>query len=77
MKIFMVPIPWTHDQYENARWYAHTYKDLLIDQNKEDFLQTLERDIEEHIGHKKTIHDEDKFKKIQEAKEIIWQSILS
>jgi len=41
MKLLIVPISWTHDQYENAKYYVNHYQDLLIDQKKSDFERRL------------------------------------
>ncbi len=76
MKICIVPIPRTHDQYENAKWYMHKYKDVLLDQNNPDFISLLEKTLEDHIWYKKTLLAEDKSEKIHEAKDIIWKTIL-
>jgi UDP-N-acetylglucosamine:LPS N-acetylglucosamine transferase len=35
MKLFIVPIAWTHDQYDNANRYQDNYGDILIDQKDE------------------------------------------
>ena len=31
LKIVMVPIPRTHDQYDNAKFYVEKYQDILLD----------------------------------------------
>lgn len=41
----IVPLPWTHDQTNNARYYATNYGDILIEQNKstaDAFQKTLQ-----------------------------------
>jgi UDP-N-acetylglucosamine:LPS N-acetylglucosamine transferase len=32
MKQIIIPIPRTHDQYDNAKRYVHHHKDMMIDQ---------------------------------------------
>lgn len=77
MKIFLVPIPWTHDQYDNARWYVKHYEDLLIDQNDEKFLEILEKALLTYKNFKKNSGKKDKKKQIQLTKEIILKSIFT
>ena len=49
MKICMVPIPRTHDQYENAKWYVKKYNDILLDQSNPSFMSLLEKTLEDYI----------------------------
>lgn len=41
LPLVMVPLPITHDQYSNARYYVETYQDLLIDQEDPEFVSLL------------------------------------
>lgn len=77
MKICMVPIPRTHDQYENAKWYVKKYNDILLDQSNPSFMSLLEKTLEDYIWYKKTILDEDRYEKVHKTKNTIWKTILS
>jgi UDP-N-acetylglucosamine:LPS N-acetylglucosamine transferase len=48
MKLFMVPIAWTHDQYDNAKYYVSQFHDLLIDQKLPDFETHLLQAFKNH-----------------------------
>jgi hypothetical protein len=37
----MVPIPRTHDQYDNAKFYVKKYKDILLDSENEHYNQKM------------------------------------
>jgi len=37
MKQIIIPIPRTHDQYDNAKWYVRYYNDSIINQRDHDF----------------------------------------
>jgi UDP-N-acetylglucosamine--N-acetylmuramyl-(pentapeptide) pyrophosphoryl-undecaprenol N-acetylglucosamine transferase len=76
MKIFMIPIPWTHDQYDNAERYQKQYQDILIDQKDEQFLNKLIQELKKHKDFKKTLTEKDKLLIISKAKEQIWESII-
>lgn len=77
MKLFMVPIPWTHDQYDNAHRYQKQYQDSMIDQRGEWFLNKLVMEIKKHRNFKKNLIKEDRLSAIHIAKEKIWKAILS
>lgn len=49
MKLFMVPIAWTHDQYDNAKYYVSQFQDLLIDQKLPDFEAQLLQAFKNHV----------------------------
>jgi len=49
MKLFMVPIAWTHDQYDNARYYVSRFQDLLIDQKAPEFEKHLLQAFKDHV----------------------------
>jgi len=76
MKLFIVPIAWTHDQYDNANRYQDNYWDILIDQKDENFLNKLIMELKRHKDYKKVLTDQDKLSTISKAKEQIWESIL-
>lgn len=57
MKLFMVPISWTHDQYDNAKYYVQHHQDLLLDQKKPDFEEQMAQAFRQHVWfHKKHKH---------------------
>jgi UDP-N-acetylglucosamine--N-acetylmuramyl-(pentapeptide) pyrophosphoryl-undecaprenol N-acetylglucosamine transferase len=76
MKIFMIPIPWTHDQHDNAERYQKQYQDILIDQKDEQFLNKLIQELKKHKDFKKILTDKDRLDIISKAKEQIWESIV-
>lgn len=47
-KLFIVPLPITHDQQKNALFYAEKYGDILFDQSKKSFLVDVQ---DAFIGH--------------------------
>ncbi len=77
MKLFIVPIAWTHDQYDNAHRYEDNYEDILIDQKDEGFLNKLVMELKKHKNFKKNLTKKDRLSVIHVAKEKIWKAILS
>lgn len=76
IKSIIVPIPWTHDQMDNAKRYVHHYQDILFDQNSPTFLQEMEEAfLSLRSYHKPPLH-RDIFTEIQQAKKLIWETIL-
>ncbi len=63
LKIVMVPIPRTHDQYDNAKFYVKKYDDILLDSKDENYKKNM-LDIFKKYK---------KFKKKDTKKDIIWQ----
>jgi UDP-N-acetylglucosamine:LPS N-acetylglucosamine transferase len=41
IKQIIVPIPRTHDQYDNAKWYVRVHNDIMINQRDHDFESQL------------------------------------
>ena len=76
MKLFIVPIAWTHDQYDNANRYQDNYGDILIDQKDEWFLNRLILEIKRHKEFKKILTPQDRLATISKAKEQIWEHII-
>lgn len=76
MKLFIVPIAWTHDQYDNANRYQDNYWDILIDQKDEGFLNRLILEIKKHKDFKKILILQDRLATISKAKEEIWEHIV-
>ncbi|MCF7834788.1 glycosyltransferase [Candidatus Gracilibacteria bacterium] len=77
MKIIMIPIPWTHDQYDNAKYYVKKYGDILVDQKDEQFLTKLSVSIRKYKNFKKKIPNRDRLEEISIAKEKIVREILN
>lgn len=77
MKLAIVPIPWTHDQYKNAEYYEKKYNDIILDQKK-DFQVNLKNFLLSHIGFKKEIvhTDIDRLAEIGKVKEKIMHSLV-
>lgn len=76
LKQIIVPIPWTHDQYDNAKRYAKHHNDIRLNQRDHDFEQQLKNTIIEFKGFKKTRQQKDKKAIVAEAKVAVWQSLL-
>lgn len=76
MKLFIVPIAWTHDQYDNANRYKDNYWDVLIDQKDDSFLNKLILEIKKQKEFKKILSPKDRLTNISSAKELIWESII-
>ncbi len=77
MKQIIVPIPWTHDQYDNAKRYAKFHNDVRINQRDPDFEQQLANTIKYFKSFKKIRQQKDKKGIISHAKKIIWEALLS
>lgn len=77
LPLAIVPLPITHDQYNNADYYVKTYGDLLIDQRSEDFVDQLYNSLVSVM--KKAISiSTDKIKiNINEAKTVILDRMMS
>jgi len=75
MKLFIVPIAWTHDQYDNAYRYQEHYNDIMIDQKDENFLNKLVMEIKKHRDFKKDIKKKDILSMIHIAKQKICESL--
>lgn len=76
MKQIIVPIPRTHDQYDNAKRYVRYYNDIMINQRDYDFEFQLGNAIKHFKGYKKIPQQKDKKAIISSAKRIIWESLL-
>lgn len=76
MKLLMIPIPWTHDQYDNANYYVRKNWDILVDQRDEQFLTKLSMAIKKLKNFKKKFTNKNRLEEISIAKEKIINSIL-
>lgn len=77
MKLLMIPIPWTHDQYDNADYYVKKYWDIMVDQRDEQFLTKLWMTIRKFKNFKKKSINKNKLEEISVAKEKIIKEILN
>ena len=76
MKLLIVPIAWTHDQYQNAERYEKNHNDVLLDQKNEDFLNKLVTELKKHKYNKKVVLENDKADRIHAAKDKVWGALL-
>lgn len=76
LKLFMVPIPWTHDQFDNAQWYVEHHGGMLFDQRSEDFIPQLTAQLLAHRHYKKSFQTKDRKSLIATAKKQIWNQFL-
>ncbi len=76
MKQIIIPIPRTHDQYDNANRYVRHYNDISINQRDADFEQQLANAIKYFKGFKKLPQQKDKKAIIAHAKETIRNELL-
>jgi adenylate kinase len=73
----MIPIPRTHDQYDNADYYVKKYGDVMIDQRDEQFLTKLGMTIRKFKSFKKKSINKNKLEEISVAKDKIVREIFS
>lgn len=76
MKQIIIPIPRTHDQYDNAKWYVKYHNDIMINQRDTDFESQLGNAIKHFKGFKKIRQQKDKKTIIAHAKKIIRETLL-
>ena len=76
LKQIIIPIPWTHDQYDNAKWYVRYHNDTLINQRDADFEQQLSNAIKYFKGFKKIRQNKDKKSIVAQAKKIIREALI-
>ncbi|MFA7298606.1 MAG: glycosyltransferase [Candidatus Absconditabacterales bacterium] len=77
LKQIIVPIPRTHDQYDNAKWYVRVHSDVMINQRDKDFESQLSDAIKHFKGFKKIRQQKDKKAIITQAKKIIRETLLT
>lgn len=73
----MVPIPWTHDQYDNAKYYVEHYDDILLDSNDPNYKENMLSIFTEYKNFKKEKVTKDILAEISVAKEKIVQELIS
>lgn len=76
IKQIIVPIPRTHDQYDNAKRYVRIYNDIMISQRDADFEAQLGNAIKYFKWFKKTRQQKDKKAIVAEAKIVVRKSLL-
>lgn len=77
MKLLMVPIGRTHDQYQNAERYVQHYDDVLVDQRHEDFLNKLVLELKKDKHTKKVVGDNNKADLIHAGKDKVREALLA
>jgi len=77
IKQIIVPIPRTHDQYDNAKRYVRCHNDVMINQRDHDFETQLANAIKHFKWFKKVRLQKDKKEIIAQAKKIIWDSLVA
>jgi len=75
MKLWIVPIPWSHDQYDNAKYYVEKHDDVMINQ-KINFERTLNKCLIDSIGFKKEVKEVDFEGEIEVVKNMIWKTVV-
>lgn len=75
LKQIIVPIPWTHDQYDNAKRYVRYHNDVMINQRDSDFEQQLTNAIKHFKGFK-IRQAKDKKAIVAQAKTIIREALV-
>ena len=76
LKIIMVPIPRTHDQYDNAKFYVRKYKDILLDSKLDSYTQDMLNIFKTHKNFKKQSIKKDILNEISKVKNVILDSII-
>jgi len=71
LKIVMVPIPWTHDQYDNAKYYVEHYDDILLDSKDLEYKNNMLKIFDEYKSFKKSEVNVDILSEISKAKDMI------
>ncbi len=78
IKKIIVPLPCTHDQEQNAKWYVERYWDIYLDQEDKNFVKNLKKSIFEYINYqKKEVNLKEVWEKIEVAKKIIWEEMIT
>ena len=76
MKQIIVPIPRTHDQHDNAKWYVRYHNDIMLNQRDTDFEFQLANAIKHFRWFKKVRQQKDKRTIVAQAKKTIREAIL-
>jgi len=77
LKIVMVPIPRTHDQYDNAKFYVQKYDDILLDSNDPNYKENMLSTFTKFQKFKKEKMTKDILAEISVAKDKIVKALIS
>ena len=77
LKIVMVPIPRTHDQYDNAKFYVQKYDDILLDSNDPNYKENMLSTFTKFQNFKKGKVIKDILAEISVAKDKIVKALIS
>jgi len=77
LKIVMVPIPRTHDQYDNAKFYVQKYDDILLDSNDPNYKENILSTFTKFQNFKKEKVTKDILAEISVAKDKIVKALIS
>jgi hypothetical protein len=73
----MVPIPRTHDQYDNAKFYVQKYDDILLDSNDPNYKENMLSTFTKFQNFKKGKVIKDILAEISVAKDKIVKALIS
>ncbi len=76
IKIVMVPIPWTHDQYDNAKYYVQHHLDILLDSKDSNYKNNMIQIFDQYKNFKKQEIQKDIVSEISVAKDTIVKAII-
>jgi UDP-N-acetylglucosamine:LPS N-acetylglucosamine transferase len=76
LKIIMVPIPWTHDQYDNAKYYVNHFNDILLDSKDPNYKNNMIQIFDKYKNFKKQETQKDIISQISVAKDTILNAIF-
>ncbi len=77
IKSIIIPLPRTHDQAQNAKYYADHYQDIVLDQRSPFFIQDLEQSLSSLSSYRKHKLLSSPLQQIQQTKNLILETILS
>jgi hypothetical protein len=72
----MVPIPRTHDQYDNAKFYVEHYDDILLDSNDPSYKENMLSIFTKFQNFKKEKVTKDILSEISVAKDKIVKALI-
>jgi hypothetical protein len=72
----MVPIPRTHDQYDNAKFYVEHYDDILLDSNDPNYKENMLSIFTKFQNFKKEKVTKDILSEISVAKDKIVKALI-
>ncbi len=76
IKSIIVPIPWTHDQSTNAKYYENKYQDVSLSQKDPNFVEEMAKLLDHYKDFKKKVDSFDIVSNITSAKESILKSFF-